>query len=97
MDDWLGRYAAALAHGLPDDAPSVDLGPGGDAMVRELAGLVHDGAGADSAPAAVFLAAAYVTLKAGAGADARQAMEEAVRVARRISAPGSAPDSTRSA
>ena len=103
MDDWLARYAAALTHGLPDDAPAVDLGPGGDAMVRELARLVEDGAGPDSAPPAVFLAAAYVALKAGAGADARQAMEEALRVARRIASPGGdaprgdAPGSARSA
>ena len=87
MDDWLARYAAALAHGLPDDAPSVDLGPGGDAVVMELVQLVDEGTPSGNGPLAAFLAGAYAALKAGAGGDARAALDEALRVARRI-APG---------
>lgn len=87
MDDWLARYAAALAHGLPDDTPSVDLGPGGDAVVLELAEMVAEKTTPDNAPLAVFLAGAYAALKAGAGGDAGDAMAEALRVARRILPP----------
>lgn len=86
MDDWLSRFAAALAHGLPDDAPSVDLGDGGDAAVRSLFTAVAAQTDAETASLAAFLAGVYTALKTVAGDDSRAALDEAVRVARRISA-----------
>lgn len=88
MDEWLARYAAALAHGLPERAPAVDLGDGGDTIVRGLADHVTDQADAETAALAVFLAGVYTALKTSAGDDARAALEEAVRVARRIAPSG---------
>ncbi|MGI8794464.1 MAG: hypothetical protein ACR2H3_15045 [Acidimicrobiales bacterium] len=91
MDDWLARYAAALAHGLPDDAASVDLGPAGDATVLELARLVELATDTETAALATFLAGVYAALKASSGNDARAAMDEAVRVAKRVVSGRSEP------
>lgn len=84
MDDWLARYAAALAHGLPEGAPPVDLGDGGDQIVRELFAAVDQAAGTDTAALAGFLAGVYTALKASAGEDAGAAVAEALKVAKRI-------------
>lgn len=84
MDDWLARYAAALAHGLPEGAAEVDLGEGGDQVVRQLFAAVEAAAGTDTAALAGFLAGVYTALKASAGEDAAAAVTEALRVARRM-------------
>ena len=84
MDDWLSRFAAALGEGLPADSAKIDLGPAGEDSVLELARLVGASAGFEHAPLAAFLAGCYVALRAGQGVEATKALEEAVRLARRI-------------
>lgn len=84
MDEWLGRYVAALARGLDEDTPPVDLGPGGEDSVLDLARLVADGAHPKNIPLACFLAGCYVALRVSKGQDAAGALDEARRVARRL-------------
>lgn len=81
----MGRYAAALAHGLGEGVPSVDLGPDGDRLVLELADAVSQPGGSRDVPLATFLAGCFVALRAAEGGDPEKAMEEALRVARRLS------------
>lgn len=84
MDEWLARFAAALGEGLPADAPPIDLGPAGEQLVLEMAKVVGDQAGADHVPLASFLTGLYVALRATKGAEPARALDEAVRVARRL-------------
>ena len=84
MDDWLGRFAAALAQGLTTAGASVDLGPNGDEAILDLARRVAHGTERANAPLAAFLVGAYVGLRVAEGTDATAALEEALRVARRL-------------
>lgn len=91
MDDWLVRYAAALAQGLKESDPAVDLGPSGEDTVLDLARSVAHGTKRRDAPLATFLAGCYVALRVGEGADAAKALDEAVRVAQQL-LPSPPPD-----
>ena len=84
MDEWLARFAAALGEGLPADAPEIDLGPAGEQLVLDMARLVQEQTGADQVPLAAFLTGLYVALRAAKGTDPGRALEEAMRVARRL-------------
>ncbi len=85
--DFVARYAAALGEGLTEGT-AIDLGDGADAAVAELAALVSRRGEQEDAAAAAFLAGCYVALRVNEGADARKALDEAVRVARRLHPAG---------
>jgi hypothetical protein len=84
MDDWLSRFAAALGEGVPADAPAIDLGPEGEELVLELGRIVREQSGDVHVPLASFLTGLYVALRATRKTDPARALEEAVRVARRM-------------
>lgn len=85
MDEWLFRFAGVLGEGVPADAPAIDLGPEGEQLVLDMARLVGEQVGGDHIALASFLTGLYVALRATGGTDPARALEEAVRVARRLS------------
>ena len=85
MDEWLERYAAALRTHSATADPEID--PATCSVLLDLARLVAHGTQRRNAPLATYVAGRYVSARVAEGTDARQALAEAVEVARSLLGP----------
>lgn len=80
MNDWLDRYAGALAQSMEGPArPGLEWGETN--VVLDLARIVAHGTERKNAPLATFVAGRYSALRESTGVDRSKALAEAMEVA----------------
>lgn len=92
MDDWLDRYAAALAQRLGRDEASLSIPREAVKTILDLARMVAHGTERVNAPLASYVAGRYAAARAVDGIEAAAAVAEAREVAEALLATGSSED-----
>lgn len=80
MNDWVERYAAALAAHLDDADPRAPLTPETVELVLDLARVVAHTTERRNAPLATYLAGIFAASRMAVGSDAASAVREALSI-----------------
>lgn len=80
MDDWMSRYATALAERMDSPPAASPLTPELSELILDLARVVAHTTERKNAPLAAYLAGAFASARSAQGADAAEAVREALSV-----------------